>query len=154
MHTIRICITGLFLALLLHSCSSGSSARKKDGAEKAHADSTLKKSNPAIVEPKAAFDTLRDGDFVQRYPNGIIQLKGFYAAGKREGEWAAFFPSGKLQSEGFFTHGKRDHHATVYYESGKKMYEGMYKDGLMIGKWIYYKPDGTVDHEEDNGKGK
>ncbi|HEV7231291.1 MAG TPA: toxin-antitoxin system YwqK family antitoxin [Bacteroidia bacterium] len=133
------------LTALLFSCTGGTKDNK--GTSAPSTITVTPEIKPDVVEPHAAFDTLKDGDFVMRYPNGVIQMKGFYAGGKREGEWVAFFPSGKTQSEGFFTHGKRDHKAVVYYEDGKKMYEGTYKDGEMTGVWKYYNPDGTLSRE-------
>ncbi len=154
MRTLRSALIAISSALLLLSCSPGSPEKKKDDAVKTSPTPEPKASKPAIAEPRASFDTLKDGDFTMRYPNGVIQMKGFYINGKREGEWAAFFPSGKIQSEGFFTHGKRDHQATVYFESGQKMYEGTYKEGVMVGKWLYYNTDGSLNHDEDYGTGK
>jgi hypothetical protein len=156
MKQIQTILFSLSLTALLFSCSGGTKDSKNNGTPSSITVTPSVK--PDVVEPRAAFDTLKDGDFVMRYPNGIIQMKGYYAGGKREGEWVAFFPSGKTQSEGFFTHGKRDHKAIVYYEDGKKMYEGSYKDGVMTGIWKYYNPDGTLSKEmnynekKENGK--
>jgi antitoxin component YwqK of YwqJK toxin-antitoxin module len=154
MQTIRTFIPCLFISIVVFSCKPGTPAKNNQMTVKNPVDTNAHASKPALAESKDRSDTLRDGDYTSRYPNGLIQIKGFYIHGKREGEWVAFFPSGKTQSEGFFTHGKRDHHAIVYYESGKKMYEGTYKEGVMVGKWQYYQADGTLDHEEDNGNGK
>lgn len=141
----------LGFALCLLSCSEGqkNDATKKDGQPPA-----AETDKPVVAQPRAAFDTLKDGEFTMRYDNGVIRMKGYYMNGKREGEWASFFPSGKLQSEGFFTQGRRDHKATVYYEDGKKMYEGQYKDGVMVGKWTYYNPDGKQSQIVDYDKKK
>lgn len=149
----------LFAAILISmfffaSCNGGS----KDSAVKQETKDTAASihihEKPDIVEPRAAFDTLRDGDFTMRYPSGVIQMRGYYMGGKREGQWTAFFPSGKVQSEGYFTHGRRDHKAIVYYESGKKLLEGTYKDGVMVGIWKYYNPDGSLSQEVNCGAKK
>jgi antitoxin component YwqK of YwqJK toxin-antitoxin module len=140
--------------LLLCSCNNGN---KESGLSQGTKDSTGSiyiHQKPNIVEPRAAFDTLRDGDFTMRYASGVIQMRGYYMGGKREGQWTAFFPTGKVQSEGFFTHGRRDHKAVVYYESGKKYYEGTYKDGVMVGIWKYYNPDGSLSKEINCGDKK
>ena len=108
---------------------------------------------PIVAAPKAEFDTLKDGDFIMRYPNGVIRMKGFYMHGKRDGEWVSFFEDGKVQSEGYFKQGYRDGKGTVYYpNTGNKMYEGNYKDGVMVGIWKYYNTDGTFNKEVDYSK--
>ncbi|MFI5149887.1 MAG: toxin-antitoxin system YwqK family antitoxin [Bacteroidia bacterium] len=139
----------LLLTALLVSCSEGNMRKK---GEKSGADTCAKQvCSPA--EKRRKNDSIADGDYVVRYPNGIIRMKGLYKNGKREGEWVAFFENGKVQSEGYFTNGKRDHHAIVYSENGKKMYEGDYKEGVQVGKWNYYKEDGSLKDVVDYGKG-
>ena len=39
----------------------------------------------------------------------------------------------------------------AYYEEGPLEREGMYKNNVRVGKWTYYKFDGTVSHIEDRG---
>jgi hypothetical protein len=141
---------------LLASCS-GKSPDSSGKTDTPHTDTIPaggKIDKPLIAEPKAKFDTVQDGDFVMRYPNGVIQIRGYYRNGKREGDWASFFPSGKIQSEGFFTAGKRDHKGIVYYDNGEKMYEGMYKDGLQVGVWKFYDRKGKLTNEIDYDKQK
>ena len=138
----------LFLSLVSSCRNEGN---KKGQAPTPGTTNTIVIKKPDVVEPHALFDTLHDGEFTLRYPSGVIQIKGFYAGGKREGEWIAFFPSGKTQSEGFFTQGKRDHRAIVYYENGKMMYEGTYTNGIMTGIWKYYNSDGSLNKEINYG---
>ncbi len=146
-----------FIAVCLFASCSGVSDKQMPVAPKAGADSVSvkeKTEKPIIAEPKSKFDTLQEGDFMMRYPNGVIQIRGYYKNGKREGEWVAFFPSGKVQSEGYFTQGKRDHKGTVYYDNGQKMYEGMYKEGYQVGVWRFYDNTGKLKEEVDYDKKK
>jgi hypothetical protein len=147
---------GIFFGLFLWSCSGNQSAPdKKSIAPSADTMASAgKSSQPEVVQPKASFDTLKDGDYVARYPNGVIQMRGYYRNGKREGEWACFFPSGNVQSEGYFTQGKRDHKGIVYYDNGQKMYEGMYKDGIQVGVWRFYDTTGKLTQQVDYDKKK
>ncbi len=92
-----------------------------------------------------------NGDYITKYPNGIIKMKGFYINGKREGEWIGFFESGKKQSEGFFKAGLRDGKALVYHENEQIYYEGYYKNGKQVGKWIFFDPQGKKVNEKDYG---
>ncbi len=40
----------------------------------------------------------------------------------------------------------------AYYDTGELEREGPYRDGVRVGQWKYYKPDGTVDRVEDRGQ--
>jgi len=148
---LRLAYAGIGAALLA-SCSGHPSDASKKTDVQAVDTAGKKTENINTASPKAAFDTLKDGDFISRYPNGVIQMRGYYKNGKREGDWASFFPTGQVQSEGFFTAGKRDHKGTVYYDNGKIMYEGMYKDGKQVGLWKFYdntgKPTQQVDYDK------
>jgi hypothetical protein len=148
--------TGIIAGLFLGSCSGNQpAADKKSTTPLADTAASAGKSNqPEVVQPKAAFDTLKDGNYIARYPNGVIQMRGYYRNGKREGEWASFFPSGHVQSEGYFNQGKRDHKGTVYYDNGQKMYEGMYKDGIQVGVWKFYDTTGKLNQQVDYDKKK
>ncbi|MFH1004387.1 MAG: hypothetical protein V1781_02670 [Bacteroidota bacterium] len=122
----------LFIAChLIFSCSSDSEKEK----EKALSVDTSLHGLTGVIEKNPP---TQYGDYIVKYPSGIIKMKGFYVNGKREGQWVSFFENGNVQSEGFFKAGLRDGRTTVYYESGKKYYDGFYKDGKEAGKWIFY----------------
>ncbi|HXC05275.1 MAG TPA: hypothetical protein VNZ86_11020 [Bacteroidia bacterium] len=148
---LTMCATGIFLSsFFFSSCSDGNMKKK---GEQAGSDTCGRLvCSPADKRNRKRTDSIADGEYVTRYPNGIIRMKGLYKNGKREGEWVAYFESGKVQSEGFFTAGNRDHHGIVYYDNGNKMYEGDYKDGIQVGKWKYYKEDGSLKEEVDYSK--
>lgn len=40
----------------------------------------------------------------------------------------------------------------AYYDTGELEREGPYRDGVRVGQWKYYKPDGTVDRVEERGQ--
>jgi antitoxin component YwqK of YwqJK toxin-antitoxin module len=151
---IWVTLCAVTVASMFTACSGGSKPEDKRTLENKNDTLAIpgKKENPDVIQPKASFDTLQNGDFVARYPNGVIQMKGYYKNGKREGEWASFFPSGQVQSEGFFTQGKRDHKGVVYYDNGKIMYEGMYKDGIQVGIWKFYNNTGVLKQTVDYDK--
>ena len=39
----------------------------------------------------------------------------------------------------------------AYYDTGTLEREGPYRDGVRVGQWKYYKPDGSLDRIEDRG---
>lgn len=66
------------------------------------------------------------------------------------------WPNGKLKytyemRKG--TSGKWDRNGIgrAYYDTGALEREGTYKDGVRVGQWKYYKPDGTIDRVEERG---
>jgi|GEM_PF-674043 antitoxin component YwqK of YwqJK toxin-antitoxin module len=150
--SLRLLSAALLLSLTWYSCSEGNMKKKGEGVTIPNQTTLADTSAHRIDAPVSKKDSVADGEYVTRYPNGVIRMKGLFRNGQREGDWACFFESGKVQSEGFFTAGKRDHHGIVYYENGHKMYEGDYKDGVQVGKWKYYKEDGKLSQEIDYGK--
>jgi hypothetical protein len=48
---------------------------------------------------------------------------------------------------------KRNGIGRAYFSSGELEREGTYRDGVRVGTWTYFKPDGTVDRVEDRGAG-
>jgi|TARA_B100000959_G_scaffold265831_1_gene307711 antitoxin component YwqK of YwqJK toxin-antitoxin module len=38
---------------------------------------------------------------------------------------------------------------TSWYDNGQKKAEGTYNNGKQVGKWTYYKEDGTIDRVEE-----
>ena len=143
-------VGGLPSAFCLYSCSSGTDEKKKEEAtEKTMSADTSLSGITGMIEKNPP---VQQGDYIAKYPNGIVKMRGFYVNGKREGQWTSFFENGNVQSEGFFKAGLRDGKANVYYESGKKYYEGYYKDGKEVGHWIFYDESGKKINEKNYGE--
>lgn len=136
--------------LFISSCSSEpeENAESKSSTEKTTTIDTSLNGLVGVIEKNPP---VQDGDYIKKYPSGVVQLRGYYINGKRNGQWTGFFPNGTIQTEGFYKDGLRDGKAIVYYQSGKIYYTGYYKDGKEVGKWIFYKEDGTVFEEKDYG---
>lgn len=136
---------------LISSCSSDPAETKKTSevtsGETVPADTSLR-GLTGVVEKNPP---VQQGDYIAKYPNGIIKMRGFYVNGKREGQWTSFFESGTVQSEGFFKNGLRDGKALVYFENGQLYYEGYYKDGKEVGKWVFYDETGKKINEKNYG---
>ncbi len=140
----------LFSACVFSYCSSGPKENEQAKPEN-EKTTTVDTSLNGLVGVIEKNPPVQDGDYIKKYPSGIVQLRGYYINGKRNGQWTGFFPDGKIQTEGFYKDGLRDGKAIVYYQSGKIYYTGYYKDGKEVGKWIFYKEDGTVFEEKDHG---
>ena len=147
----RIFIYGLlFTVYSLTACSSGADENKKDGTDnKVMSVDTSLHGLTGVIEKNPP---VQYGDYITKYPNGIIKMKGYYVNGKRNGQWTSFFESGNVQSEGFFKDGLRDGKALVYHGNGKIYYEGYYKDGREVGKWVFYDESGNKVNEKDYDK--
>lgn len=108
--------------------------------QRRRADS-LKKKNPLLIMPP---DSTYTGDYIDKYPNGIVKFRGFFRFGKRHGQWMSFFPTGLAWSEMHYDKGLRQGPNIAYYENGKKRYEGFYKNDQRDSVWTYYDSTGVV----------
>ena len=129
--------------LILSSCSGGKEEKNPNSTpeKQVTANDTALNGKVGVIE---AHPPIQEGIYVDKYPNGIIRMKGFYVNGKRNGQWTSFFQNGNIQSEGFFKDGLRDGKALVYYENGQIYYEGYYNLGKETGKWTFYDQKGNV----------
>jgi antitoxin component YwqK of YwqJK toxin-antitoxin module len=144
----------LLAALAVISCKSDGNNEHKEltAEEKKVADSlskieqrrksdSLKKINPLLIMPP---DSNYTGDYIDKYPNGIVKYRGFFRFGKRHGQWMSFFPTGIIWSEMHYDKGLRHGPNIAYYENGKKRYEGFYKNDGRDSTWSYYDSTGVL----------
>lgn len=111
---------------------------------------SLKKLNPLLILPP---DSEYTGDYIDKYPTGIIKYKGFYRFGKRHGQWIAFYGNGLPWSEQAYDKGIRSGANIVYYENEKVRYKGFYKNDQRDSVWNFYDSLGkllkTVVYKQD-----
>lgn len=137
----------LISCALLFSCASES----KDDQNTTHEPLVLDTSMKDLVGVIEENPPVMNGDYVEKYDNGIVKMKGYYINGKRNGQWTGFFADGKLMSEGFFKDGLRDGKAIVYHQNGQVYYTGYYNNGREVGKWVFFAEDGRKVNEKDFG---
>jgi len=106
-----------------------------------HLSDSLKKNNPLLIMPP---DTDYTGEYIDKYPSGVIKFKGQFRFGERHGHWISFFPNGKLWSEMEYDKGIRQGINTTYYISGIKRYTGFYKNDKQDSTWSYYDSTGRL----------
>jgi antitoxin component YwqK of YwqJK toxin-antitoxin module len=94
----------------------------------------LNATSSPITPPDADYT----GDYVDKYPNGIIKFTGFFRFGQRHGQWLAFYDNGIKWSECTYDKGKKDGESIVYFPNGNMQYKGWYKNDLQDSIWIYY----------------
>lgn len=99
-----------------------------------------------VFEPP---DTAYTGDYFEKYPTGIIKVRGFFRFGKKSGKWMYFYPDGKLWSEAFFHDNKMNGESNVYHPNGKLMYSGFYKMDKADSVWMFYDTSGVMVDKRD-----
>lgn len=102
--------------------------------QRQHNDS-LKRGNPLLIVPP---DSTYTGDYVDRYPDGIVKFRGFFRLGKRHGQWMSFYPNGLMWSEMHYDKGVPEGPNKTFFITGKPRYEGRYKNGLKDSVWVFY----------------
>ena len=111
------------------------------------------------------------GEF-KAYKNGILQVKGLYAAGKTQGPMELYYEDGSLLLKQYFeagklhgpyeyyhqegtvlgkrclyVKGKEEGECFEYYPSGKLLKKTHYQTGKLHGEYLMYTPDGKL-HEK------
>ncbi len=142
----------IVLTIFLGSCKNDSESKNLTDQEKQAMDSvsrieqrkkgdSLKRKNPLLIIPP---DSNFTGDYVDKYPSGIVKFKGFFRFGERHGQWMSFYPNGILWSELSYDKGLREGPNTTYYLNSKKRYEGFYRDDKQDSVWSYYDTTGVI----------
>lgn len=82
------------------------------------------------------------GDYIDKYPNGVIKFTGFFRFGQRHGQWMAFYENGIKWSECFYDKGLKHGSTMVYYPNGNLTYSGWYKQDQKDSIWFWYDDKG------------
>jgi hypothetical protein len=155
----RIFYAGL-LAILVASCSSGQPETSTDttstviAAPQGEQNAPLKSLSvtpPNSPVPKQIADSIWDGDYIEKYPNGVIKKRGYIKGGLASGEWITFYEDGKPYSRGTYRNGYRVGYGVSWYHDGQKSSEGYYNLGKMVGLWKYWSEHGHNLVEKDYG---
>lgn len=143
--TAILSFTLITLNVVFTGCKSdqGNDAGKLDSLANVAAANTktvtINEYNKYAIAPP---DTDYTGDYVTKYPNGIIQFQGFYRFGLRHGQWFSFYDNGEKWSETVYDKGKRHGQTNVYHQNGKLKVTGWYKNDLRDSLWFFYNEEG------------
>ena len=160
-YTNRSSIINIFFAaipaLILFSCGEPAQKQSKDTAYAVDSSKPSPKQNisvgtPTAPVPKNVSDSIFNGTYIERYPNGVIFKRGDIAGGEANGEWLTFYNDGKPWSQGIYKNGLRQGHAVSWWQNGQKSSEGDYKDGKMIGVWKWWDEQGNVAQKDYGGE--
>ena len=92
------------------------------------------------------------GIWITYFVNGEKSHEIHYDDGKYHGEFIAYSPDGSKSVVQHYDHHISEGADTGYYPSGRTKYEGVYKAGKMVGTWIWYKEDGSVESTKECSK--
>lgn len=95
-------------------------------------------SEPVSPVPKQTADSIWNGDYIEKYPNGITKKRGYISGGLASGEWLYFYDDGKPWSKGHYHNGVRTGYGVSWYQNGQKSSEGYYNNGKPVGVWSYW----------------
>lgn len=134
-----------FGMLLLSACDPHPSADTKSDSVREHRPDeknepvrSLSVTPPVSPVPQQAADSIWNGDYVEKYPNGVVKKRGYIAGGLATGEWLTFYEDGKPWSRGFYRNGIRNGYGVSWHHDGQKSSEGYYNQGKPVGKWSYW----------------
>jgi len=106
---------------------------------------------PNSPVPQQAADSIWNGDYIERYPNGIVKKRGYIQVGLASGEWLTFYEDGKQYSRGYYHNGIRTGYGVSWYHDGQMSSEGYYNNGKAVGKWKYWSETDHQVMEKDYG---
>ncbi len=87
---------------------------------------------------------VENGEYIERYDNGMIRIKGTMKNGKRDGLWQSWYVNGIPWSETTFKDGVKTGQTSTWYPNNQKRYDGFYVDDKEAGKWTYWDEKGKV----------
>lgn len=146
-------------AILLASCSGAQPQNAADSTGGTATTQTqqntplqsLSVTPPNSPVPKQAADSIWEGDYIERYPNGVIKKRGYVKGGLASGDWLTFYDDGKPYSKGTYHAGYRVGYGVSWYHDGQKSSEGYYNQGKMVGTWKYWSEGDHQLLEKDYG---
>ncbi len=103
---------------------------------------------------KTTGDQIPDGEFIQKYPSGAVQIKGEMSNNERVDLWTAYYGNGMKQSESTYQNGVLHGRTASFYTNGQVRYIGYFLRCQKDGKWEYYTEDGKFEKSEIYLKGK
>jgi antitoxin component YwqK of YwqJK toxin-antitoxin module len=130
-------VYSFILILFLSACN-----KTKEIVEQKHEDGS-----PKVV---STYKNDRITHQVEFYTNGQQKIKGsFDDLGKREGHWEYWYENGNQWSECDYKSDIKHGINATYYENGQKRFSGEYKEDKKVGKWTFWKEDGTIATEKE-----
>lgn len=97
----------------------------------------INKQGITILESEFKND-IRNGYYLEYWPNGQLKTKSFYKNDKKEGNHEMFWDNGNKMCLGNFIKDLKQGKYTEFWPDGKKAFRGYYKDDILIKPSIFY----------------
>jgi len=89
----------------------------------------------------------RNGPMIHYYNDGSVLDSVSWESDLRQGTWVQYFPDRTVKQKGTFLNGKLEGEFIVNLENGSPYITGQYKNDNPDGRWIFYNEDGSVNQE-------
>ena len=90
---------------------------------------------------------LREGLWVERYPDGTERSRGDWRAGRRDGPWSWWYEDGGAKKRGVYLDERPDGPWTEWYRGGDLRVKGSWAEGKPTGVWREWHPGGQLASE-------
>jgi len=107
-----------------------------------------------ITEFGMQCDSVKQGLWVDQYPNKKIQSIQFYVDGEMHGPYILFHENGSLLLESKMKNNEFDGKSVVYYDNGNIQRSGYFVNGLQDSIWQFYTYNGDLDKKIRFERGK
>ena len=88
---------------------------------------------------------LKDGPFVEKNPQEVSLLSGFFKNGKKDSLWVYNYTTGVKEKECAYRSDSLHGLSTSYFNNGQISVQGTYDNGSKTGTWTWYLPNGNRD---------
>ncbi len=138
-------VAGMLVAGMLVAGCSGEETETITTISQDSSSTSVSKSltKPDQVKTVDANDPhLVGNEYEEKYPNGVIRIKGYVLNGMREGQWFSFYQNAKPWSQNFYKKGRLNGPTATWYENGQMRYSGEYEQDQRIGNWTFWDEQG------------
>ena len=101
------------------------------------------------LEPRGITVPMAVGPYARWYPNGRLEQRGDYVAGRKEGTWTRFYDNGTEAETALYHLDGIQGFLFSFSPSGRKVAEESYRDGLKDGLSTYWNDQGEVTRIEE-----
>ena len=137
---------------LLISCSGNENSGDNNGVNTSDTVSKTVLPPSMIKRVEAGDPNLNGNEYEEKYPNGVIRIKGYVLSGLREGQWMSFYSNGKPWSQSIYKKGHLNGPKATWYENGQMRYSGEYTLDQRSGKWTFWDESGKQQEAIDYTK--
>ncbi|MHC4954984.1 MAG: toxin-antitoxin system YwqK family antitoxin [Planctomycetota bacterium] len=79
---------------------------------------------------------LKNGEYVERWPNGKTKISGAYKHGRRDGQWTWYYESGKVKETVRYIQERKQGKAETFCKSGKLLSRTVWRNDSKHGDYL------------------